>query len=79
MSTPKSVQPAQSAELENAVGIEAPASLDAAIQGAIGRKLRESWEAVVNEDVPNKFRELLDQLKKTETGGPGTNDGGRGS
>lgn len=47
------------------------ASLDEAIQSAIGRKLRESWDAVVNEEVPDKFLTLLDQLKKTETSGRG--------
>ncbi|MBN8911293.1 MAG: hypothetical protein J0H65_04375 [Rhizobiales bacterium] len=50
--------------------MDSPAtSLDEAIQSAIGRKLRESWEEVVNEEVPDKFRMLLDQLKKSE--GPG--------
>jgi hypothetical protein len=77
MSTPKSVQPAQNAVPEEALSMEPPASLDEAIQTAIGRKLRESWEEVVNEKVPDKFRDLLDQLKKTETSGQG--NGGRES
>ncbi len=47
------------------------ASLDEAVQSAIGRKLRETWEAVVNEEVPDKFRVLLDQLKKSEDSGHG--------
>jgi hypothetical protein len=50
------------------------ASLDEAVQTAIGRKLRETWEAVVNEEVPDKFRTLLDQLKKSESSGHGGNE-----
>lgn len=70
MSTPKSIQPAQTVEQGDALSMDSPAaSLDEAIQSAIGRKLRESWEEVVNEEVPDKFRTLLDQLKKSE--GPG--------
>jgi hypothetical protein len=71
MSTPKSVQPAQSVAAESAVGMEPAASLDEAIQDALGRKLRESWEEVVNEKVPDKFKDLLDKLKKAENGDKG--------
>lgn len=71
MSTPKSVQPAQSAGTENAIGMEPAASLDEAVQDALGRKLRESWEEVVNEKVPDTFKDLLDKLKKSENGDKG--------
>ena len=71
MSTPKSIQSAQGVAPDSAVGMEPPAGLDEAIQGALGRKLRESWEEVVKEEVPEKFMHLLDQLKKTEKGDPG--------
>lgn len=71
MSTPKSVQPAQSVVPDDAMGTEGAASLDEAIQGALGRKLRESYEEVVNEKVPDKFLQLLDQLKGTEKGDKG--------
>lgn len=71
MTTPKSVQPAQSVTAESAVDTEPPASIDAAIQGALGRKLRESYEEVVREQVPDKFLHLLNQLKKSETSGKG--------
>lgn len=64
MTTPKSIQPAQ-AEAEM-VETEPAASLDEAIQGALGRKLRESYDEVVREKVPDKFMQLLDQLKKSE-------------
>lgn len=77
MSTPKSVQEAQNAVPEEAMSMDPPASLDEAIQSSIGRKLRESWEEVVNEKVPDKFRDLLDQLKKSEASGQGS--GGRES
>lgn len=55
--------------------MDPPASLDEAIQSAIGRKLRESWQEVVNEKVPDKFRDLLDQLKRSE--GLDQENGGR--
>lgn len=71
MSTPKSVQPAQSVGTESAIGMEPAASLDEAVQDALGRKLRESWEEVVNEKVPDKFKDLLDKLKKAENGDKG--------
>ncbi len=45
---------------------EPVASIDQAIQGALGRKLRESYDAVVREQVPDKFIQLLEQLKQTE-------------
>lgn len=51
---------------QDAVDAEPAASLDEAIQGALGRKLRESYDEVVREQVPDKFLKLLDQLKQTE-------------
>lgn len=67
MTTPKSVQPGQSVTAESAMSTtEQTASIDAGIQGALGRKLRESYEEVVRETVPDKFLQLLDQLKKSE-------------
>jgi hypothetical protein len=68
MSTPKSVQPAQSVVSEDVMGSEGAVGIDEAIQGALGRKLRESYEEVVKEKVPDKFLQLLDQLKKSEHG-----------
>jgi hypothetical protein len=65
MSTPKSVQPAESISADT-LGTEHTASLDPGIQGALGRKLRESYQEVVREEVPDKFLQLLDQLKKAE-------------
>jgi len=50
------------------MGSEGAAGIDEAIQGALGRKLRESYEEVVKEKVPDKFLQLLDQLKKSEQG-----------
>ena len=51
------------------MGIEPTATIDEAIQGVLGRKLRESYEEVVREQVPDKFLQLLDQLKKSEGNG----------
>ena len=65
MSTPKSVQSAQSAAVE--IGGDTSGGIDSAIQGALGRKLRESYDEVVREKVPDKFMTLLDQLKKSES------------
>ena len=45
----------------------APA-VDATIQGLLGRKLRENYEEVVREDVPERFMQLLDELKRKEKG-----------
>lgn len=43
--------------------------VDSLLQSTLGKKLRDSYQEVVNEDVPEKFRALLDQLKKKEVGG----------
>lgn len=64
MSSPKSIQPASSTAAPD--GGETSSGLDEAIQGALGRKLRESYEEVVKEDVPDKFLQLLEQLKRSE-------------
>ncbi len=45
--------------------------VDAAVQGALGRKLRESYEEVVREEVPGRFLQLLEELKQKEKGGKG--------
>jgi hypothetical protein len=68
MTTPKSVEPAQGAMTESNENTEA-AGVDPAIQGALGRKLRESYDQVVKEAVPDKFMQLLDQLKQSEASG----------
>ncbi len=39
-------------------------SVDADIQGKIGQKLRENYHRVVSEPIPDRFLELLEQLKK---------------
>lgn len=68
MTTSKSVEPAQdSVAADKLDATDAVASLDPAIQGALGRKLRESYEEVVKEAVPDKFMLLLNQLKQAET------------
>jgi hypothetical protein len=69
MTTSKSVEPAQNVVADNAADAEPGAGVDAAIQGALGRKLRESYDEVVREAVPDKFLQLLDQLKKSESTG----------
>ena len=43
-------------------------SVDLAIQGTIGRKLRDTYEQVVKEQVPDKFLLLLQELKEKEAG-----------
>ncbi|MDO9381421.1 MAG: NepR family anti-sigma factor [Hyphomicrobiaceae bacterium] len=44
------------------------APVDSLLQSSLGRKLRDSYQEVVNEEVPEKFLALLDQLKKKEVG-----------
>ena len=48
-------------------------SVDAVIQSRLGQKLREGYQQVVNEKIPDRFLDLLEQLKKKER--PGTEDG----
>lgn len=66
MTIPKSFQPAQDIAAESDMDGEPAATIDAAIQGALGRKLRESYEEVVREEVPDKFLQLLNDLKMAE-------------
>jgi Anti-sigma factor NepR len=59
---------------DEAQGADAAPAVDASIQGLLGRKLRENYEEVVKEAVPDKFLLLLEELKKKEKGGK--KDGG---
>lgn len=71
MTIPKTFQPTQDVAAESDVGGEPAATIDQAVQGALGRKLRESYEEVVREQVPDKFLKLLNDLKTAEqVGGP---------
>jgi len=56
------------------VEADAVPAVDASIQGLLGRKLRENYDEVVKEQVPQKFLQLLDELKRKEKGGK--KDGG---
>lgn len=67
MTTPKPVQPAHRPAPETDMDTDHTASIDAVIQGALGRKLRETYEEVVREEIPDKLLQLLDQLKEAET------------
>ena len=67
MTTPKPVQPAKRVSPENEMETEHNSSIDVAIQGSLGRKLRESYEEVVREAIPNKLLRLLDDLKEAES------------
>jgi hypothetical protein len=40
--------------------------LDLEIQARLGRKLRVSYEELVNEPIPDRFIKLLNELKKWE-------------
>ena len=44
-------------------GRKAPPSLDSAVQSHIGRRLRSMFDEVANQPVPDRFRDLLDQLE----------------
>jgi hypothetical protein len=68
MTTSKSVDQAPGAVTEGHENTET-AGVDAAIQGALGRKLRESYDQVVKEAVPDKFLQLLDQSEGSDKAG----------
>ncbi len=49
-------------------GADGTGTVDSLLQSSLGRKLRDSYQEVVNEEVPEKFLALLNQLKKKEAG-----------
>ncbi len=49
-------------------GTDGASPVDGLLQSSLGKKLRDSYQEVVNEDVPSKFLTLLDELKKKESG-----------
>jgi hypothetical protein len=67
MNAPKSEKPADGKPGQ----AESAPVIDAAVQGALGRKLRESYDEVVKEEVPPKFMQLLESLKQKEKGEQG--------
>jgi hypothetical protein len=46
----------------------APASSDFALHEHIGRQLRGIFDEVVTQPVPDKFRKLLDELERKQSG-----------
>ncbi|MGE0025030.1 MAG: NepR family anti-sigma factor [Hyphomicrobium sp.] len=70
MSSPKFVEQAQ-ANVSDGANPVGSGNIDEAVQDALGRKLREAWEQIVKEDVPQKFMDLLTDLKNSEQRGPG--------
>jgi len=53
--------------------------LPAELQGQIGQRLREAYNELISEPVPDRFVELLQQLKKREDQDPAHQDPGQGS
>ncbi len=47
-----------------------PAQLDAALQGHIGRYLRHLYDDVVQQPVPDRFKQLLDELERKSAARP---------
>jgi len=45
---------------------DAEASLDNKLQAHIGNKLKQFYDEIVSESVPDRFKMLLDQLEKKE-------------
>ena len=43
-----------------------PADLVSELDGALGRRLRDAYSKLVDEPLPDKFRDLLDSLGKPE-------------
>ena len=66
MSTPKTDPAPFDREEKDAADPDCPPKVDSAAQGAIGRKLREAYEEVVKEEIPERLLQLLDELKKKE-------------
>jgi len=66
------MNPRQTAEIPIAPGPIAPvaggpgagATLEGDLQAHIGRQLRAVYEEVVNEEVPDRFRQLLEELER---------------
>jgi hypothetical protein len=46
---------------------DAAAPLDHKLQAHIGNKLKQYYDEIVSEAVPDRFKMLLDQLEKKET------------
>lgn len=45
---------------------DSPAALDPRLQAHIGRKLREYYDDISSQPVPDRFKALLDQLESRE-------------
>jgi hypothetical protein len=58
-------RPAATGATEEPCATPSP-SVDAAVQGVLGQKLREAWEEIVKEDIPPKLLRLLEELKRKE-------------
>lgn len=50
--------------------------LPSELQGQIGQRLREAYNELIVEPVPDRFVQLLQQLKKSEDQNPGQEQGG---
>ena len=50
-------------------------SLPVELQGQIGQRLREAYSELINEPVPDRFVQLLRELKQRDPGTP--EDGGK--
>ncbi|MEM9734489.1 MAG: NepR family anti-sigma factor [Pseudomonadota bacterium] len=48
--------------------------LDAETQAQLGKKLKEAYSDVINEPVPDRFKNLLDQLAASGTAGSNQQD-----
>ena len=46
--------------------VKTMAALPPALQGQLGKRLRESYSELVKQPVPDKFLMLLEELKKSE-------------
>lgn len=54
-------------DTNSAIGLNQPApELDAKIQRHLGQKLKASYDDLIRQPVPDKFRELLEELERKE-------------
>jgi hypothetical protein len=60
-------KPDMIANKANGLGVDDPSpNIDAPIQRHIGQKLKDSYEDLVNQPVPDRFRQLLEELERQE-------------
>ena len=61
----------EAATVDPTMDAGADATLDPKLQDQIGRQLRAAFEEVVNQPVPDRFRQLLEELERKQASSQG--------